>query len=276
MNSSYTFGAYLNKDSVVHKIDARVKIILACAFSFAIALVDDWWALLAFCTIIVSLFLLGKVSLVHAARGLAPLLFILIFTLLVHTFTFSVPADQHGNMQDGCIALIGTFGISVSGAFQGMFLATRIALLMLCGSLLTFTTSIDELSWAISSLLNPLSKIRVPVIEISMVIVLALRLVPVMIDKAYMIRKAQISRGARFESGSILDRARSWTGVLVPLVVGLIRYADELADVLDMRGYAGIAPLSSRVYHEMRWSSMLACISMLIIVGIVVFLSFFI
>ena len=246
MSQTFAFGTYIPQNSPVHALNAQVKIILACAFSIAVFFIESWPGMLLALVLVGLLYALARVPVRKALRGLLPVVFILVFTILVHTFSINLGGQAAPGLSTaGSLGLtqqwviFGSFGITLDGFVRGVFFALRIALLVLICSLLTFTTSMMELMDALLSLLAPLRIIKVPIDDLAMMVSIALRFIPTTAHEAQMIQLAQKARGANFEDGSIFVRMRAWVPVFIPLFVRLFRRADELAIAMDARCYAG-------------------------------------
>lgn len=214
MAQRFSFGAYIPGHSYVHKVSAQVKIILACAFSISVFFIGTWMGLAVIAVALAALYGVSGISLLHGLRGVGPVAFVLLFTVFVHALSFTM-----------------------AGLLSGLFIATRIALLIMACMLLTFTTSATELTSGLVSLLGPLRRLRFPADDLALVVSLALRFIPITSDEAYAVRNAQMARCGDFESGSIIVRAKAWGPVLVPLFVRLFRRAEDLARAMDARCY---------------------------------------
>lgn len=246
MASVLAFGSYVPAESPVHALNAQAKIILACVFSFSAFLVDGWPGIGLLTALVVVLYLLAHVRVGHALRGLFPVAFILVFTIVVHAFSLDVGSAQApGLATAGSLGLtqrwviFGTFGVTLDGLARGVFFALRIALLVAICSLLTFTTSMVALTDGMLRLLAPLRKVGAPIDDIAMMVSIALRFIPTTAQEARTIQLAQKARCADFDDGNLLKRVKAWVPVLVPLFVRLFHRADELAEAMDARCYAG-------------------------------------
>jgi energy-coupling factor transport system permease protein len=220
----------------VHTLDARMKLLLVTTYVAALFLVGGWVGLLACALLLIAGYRVAHIPLRLAARGLKPIIVILAFTLLANSLSFSLdPASTSPQ----AIALIGSFGIKPLGALRGLYFALRIVLLVSVTSLLTFSTSIVALSDALTQLMRPLAVLHVPTEDIAMMFTIALRFIPLTAEEAEKIMVAQSARGAVFDKGGPIKRARAWVPVLVPLFVGLFRRADALACAMETRCYRG-------------------------------------
>ena len=246
MAQALAFGTYIPGTTPVHALNAQVKIILACAFSIGIFFVESWIGLLLVTALVMMLYVIARVPVVKAAHGLIPIVFILVFTIVVHAFSISLGSTAAPGLSTaGSLGLtqqwvlFGSFGITLDGLARGLFFALRIVLLVLICSLLTFTSSMMELTDAMLRMFGPLRRFGVPVDDIAMMISIALRFIPTTAREAQMIQLAQKARCANFDDGNLFVRLKSWIPVLIPLFVRLFRRADDLADAMDARCYAG-------------------------------------
>lgn len=246
MTQALAFGTYIPGTSPIHALNAQVKVILACVFSIAVFFVESWAGLLIVTAFVAMLYVMARVPVTRAARGLIPIIFILAFTIIVHTFSISLgSAAAPGLSTAGSLGLtqewvlFESFGITLDGLMRGLFFALRIVLLVLICSLLTFTSSMMELTDAMLRMFGPLRRFGVPVDDIAMMISIALRFIPTTAHEAQMIQLAQKARCANFDDGNVFVRLRSWVPVFIPLFVRLFRRADDLADAMDARCYAG-------------------------------------
>lgn len=225
-----TIGQYLPGNSVVHRLDPRTKLLLSFAFIVVLFIVDGFLAYAFFGLLVVLVARAARVPLGMLLRGLKPLTFIIALTVLLHFFT----------TRGGTTLLhFGFLRIDSAGVLQGIFLALRLILLVTATSLLTLTTSPIALTDGLERLLAPGQRIGIPAHELAMMMTIALRFIPTLIEEAEKIMRAQLARGADFESGGILKRARSLLPLLVPLFISAFRRADELAMAMEARAYRG-------------------------------------
>ena len=224
-----TIGQYYSGESVIHRLDARLKIVATVLFIIELFVVNDFigFALCAVCLgIVVSA---SKVPLNFIMRGMKPILLILIFTFCLNIFM--IPGNE--------LVRIGFLKITDAGLYTAVFMAIRLVLLIVGTSLLTFTTKPINLTDGIESLLGPLGKIGVPTHELAMMMSIALRFIPTLLEETDKIIKAQQSRGADFESGNLIRRAKALVPILVPLFVSAFRIAQDLAMAMEARCYKG-------------------------------------
>ncbi|MBF8984078.1 energy-coupling factor transporter transmembrane protein EcfT [Lutibacter sp. B2] len=224
-----TIGQYYPADSCIHKMDPRVKILATFVYITALFIVKHFVAYTYIIAFIAGTILLSKVPLGYIVRGLKPLFLIILFTFAINMF-----------MTKGEILYqIGPLDITKEGLYQAVFMATRLVLLIIGTSLLTLATSPIQLTDGIEKLLNPFKKIGVPAHELAMMMTIALRFIPTLLEETDKIMKAQMARGADFESGNIINRAKSLVPLLVPLFISAFRRADELAMAMEARCYRG-------------------------------------
>lgn len=225
-----TIGQYLPGDSVVHRLDPRTKLLISFSFILVLFLVSGWMAYLLFALSVLLVARVANVPIRLLIKGLRPLRFIIILTLVLHVFTTR-----------GGITLfeLGFLRIESQGLTQGLFLVMRLMLLVVATSLLTLTTSPISLTDGLERLLAPFQRVGVPAHELAMMMTIALRFIPTLIEEAEKIRRAQLARGADFESGGLVQRAKSLLPLLVPLFVSAFRRADDLAMAMEARGYRG-------------------------------------
>lgn len=224
-----TLGQYYPTSSVIHRIDPRLKIIVTLAYIVSLFFVNDFFAY-AFVILCLGIVIkMSKVPLKYILRGMKP-----IFIILIFTFTLNML------MTDGTIIVKwGFLKITQEGLYNAVFMATRLILLIIGSFLLTFTTKPVKLTDGIESLLKPLKKIKVPSHELAMMMTIALRFIPTLLEETDKIMKAQQARGADFETGNLFKRAKNLIPILVPLFVGAFRIAQDLAMAMEARCYRG-------------------------------------
>ena len=224
-----SFGQYIPKDSIIHNLDPRIKILSCLVIIIALFLITDFLGYAILGTFIMIGIIISKVHPKFVFRGLRPILFIIIFTLIIHLF-----------MSEGKIIYqIGFLKVTEEGLIKGLLVACRLFILILTTSLLTLATSPISLTDGIERLLSIFRPIGIPAHEIAMMMTIALRFIPTLLEETEKIMKAQISRGADFESGNILNRAKNLIPILIPLFVNAFRRADELAIAMEAKCYRG-------------------------------------
>lgn len=230
MMNNITIGQYIPGDSIIHRADPRTKIIMSLVFMAVIFMLNTFWTFLAMALYILIAVVISEVPIKYTLRGLKPLIFIIVFTAVINIFTTGgTPIGNFFPLKY----------ITVEGLVLALKLATRLALVIISGSLLTFTTTPILLTDGIEKLLSPFKKIGVPAHELAMMMSIALRFIPTLLEETDKIMKAQAARGADFDTGNLMQRAKSFIPVLVPLFVSAFRRADELATAMEARCYRG-------------------------------------
>jgi energy-coupling factor transport system permease protein len=224
------FGQYVPGDSPVHRLDPRAKLGLALAFTVVVFSAHGWAAMGVAALATGGVIAISGVPWRIVARGLVPILWLLVFTLAVNSLLWR-PVTA--------MLMVGPVGLSGPGLSRGLFFSARIVLLVLGTSLVTLTTSPVALTDALSRLMRPLRFVRVPVDDVAMMFSIALRFIPTTAEEAEKIIVAQTARGAVFDRGGPVARAKAWVPVLVPLFVNLFRRADNLAIAMESRCYTG-------------------------------------
>lgn len=225
-----TIGQYYPAQSPIHRLDPRVKIV--CTLIFLISLFVQNSVLgyaLAF-VFLACMIHVSKVPAKFIGKGLKPIVILLLFTVAMNLFL----------TRGGAVLFHwGIITITETGLRTSVFMAVRLVLLVAGSSLMTFTTTPNGLTDGLEKLLHPLNRIHVPVHEISMMMSIALRFIPILLEETDKIMKAQIARGADFESGNIIQRAKAMIPILVPLFVSAFRRANDLAMAMEARCYRG-------------------------------------
>ena len=230
MLKDITLGQYFPGNSPVHRLDPRSKLISLIVYIVALFMAENWLSyglVFAFLALSVAL---SKIPVKALLNGMKPLVFVLIFTGLLNLF-----------LTDGETVLLSFWVITVTleGVLRAVFMILRILMLISGTFLLTYTTSPISLTDGLEALLGPLKKIRVPVHELAMMMCIALRFIPTLIEETDKIISAQKARGADFENGSMMERIRALIPILVPLFISAFRRADELATAMECRCYQG-------------------------------------
>lgn len=236
-----TLGQYYPGQSLIHRLDPRVKIIATLLFIIELFIVNNFIGFAICAGVMAVCVLVSRVPLSFIMRGLKPIIIILLFTFLLNIF-----------MVDGkVIWTMGPLKVTMEGVITAVFMAIRLILLIIGSSLLTLTTTPIRLTDGIERLLSPFERFGLPAHDIAMMMSIALRFIPTLLDEADKIMKAQQARGADFESGNIMRRARSLVPILIPLFVSAFRIAQDLAMAMESRCYRG-GKGRTRL-HEMRF-----------------------
>lgn len=230
MLKDITIGQYFPGKSAVHRLDARLKILLTIAYIVMLFMADDIKGLGVCVCFTFIVFLISRIPLKMMWKSVKPILVIIIITALLNLF-FVHTGTPYFEWK--------FIKITDKGVQTAVFMVVRILCLITGTSLLTYTTSPIDLTDAIERLLSPLKKIKVPVHEFAMMMTIALRFIPTLIEETDKIMCAQKARGADMETGSIFKKARALIPVLIPLFVSSFRHADELALAMECRCYHG-------------------------------------
>ena len=230
MLNDVTFGQYYPTKSFVHKADPRIKLLALIAYIVALFLANNFYSLLLGFVVLVAAVIASRVPLGSVLRSVKAIIFLLIFTAVLNLFF-------HG----GEHLLVEWWIIKIyrEGVIFTVFFILRLFFLVMGSALLTLTTSPVELTDGIESLLTPLKWIRFPVHELALIMSIALRFIPTLIDETNRIISAQKARGADFESGNIFKRIKAIVPILIPLLISAFRRAEELGDAMDARCYSG-------------------------------------
>jgi len=224
-----TIGQYYPGYSAVHKLDTRLKLILVLAYMVSVFLVSDFIGYAIVFAGLVSIIGISKVPPRFILRGLKPVFIIIAFTFLLNMFM--TPGEP--------LVAIGALSISSQGLYTACYMALRIIFLILGASMLTFTTKPVKLTDGIEYMLKPGARFGVPAHELAMMMTIALRFIPTLLEETDKIMKAQQARGADFETGSIFKRAKALIPIFIPLIIGAFRIASDLAMAMEARCYRG-------------------------------------
>lgn len=231
MNNDIVFGQYFEGNSVIHRMDSRVKLVCSVLFIVTVFLAKSITSFLFLTAATAVLILLTGIPMGRFLKGLRPILFIMAFTAVINVFWYR-----------GETLLVDFLFIHIylEGIINAVLIALRIVILIAgTSALLTYTTTPLALTDGIESLLSPLKALHVPVHDFSMMMTIALRFIPTLTEETGKIMNAQKARGADFTSGSLVRRARSLVPILIPLLVSAFRRAEELADAMECRCYTG-------------------------------------
>ena len=230
MLKNITLGQYFPGESLIHRLDPRTKLLATIALIAIVFVVQGFSGFLLIAAFVIACAASTGIHLKFLVRGLKPLFFIIIFTFVLNLF-FQTEGTE--------LVHVGFIRITYHGLRMASFMAVRLILLVVSSQLLTLTTSPISLTDGLETLFRPLQAIHFPAHEIAMMMSIALRFIPTLMDEADKIMKAQKARGANFETGSIIARAKAMVPLLVPLFVGAFRRAEELALAMDARCYRG-------------------------------------
>ncbi|MCR5010984.1 MAG: energy-coupling factor transporter transmembrane protein EcfT [Lachnospiraceae bacterium] len=224
-----TIGQYYQADSVMHRLDPRTKIVLTFVYILSLFIFENPAVYSVAALFLIIEIILSKVPVLYMVRGLKPVVFLLAFTVVVNMF-FTGGQELFS---------FWIFRITIEGIKRSAYLVGRIVFLVLASNLMTLTTAPVSLTNALEYLMKPLKLLRVPVHEVAMMMSIALRFIPILVDETNKIMKAQIARGADFESGNIIKKTKSFVPIIIPLFVSAFRRANNLAQAMEARCYNG-------------------------------------
>ena len=230
MLKDITLGQYFPGDTIAHRLDPRTKILLVVLYIVALFCANSLLAYGILALVLAVCVRVSHVGLKSLVRGLKPVVFIIVFTGVLNLFF--TPGDH-------TLVEWGVLRITETGARNALFMVLRIMLLIMGTFLMTYTTSPISLTDGLERLLNWMKRLHVPVHELAMIMSIALRFIPTLIEETDKIMSAQKARGADFASGSIIQKAKALIPILVPLFVSAIRRAEELATAMECRCYHG-------------------------------------
>lgn len=262
MMDKMIFGRYVPADSSIHKLDPRSKLMIIFLFVCIIFLANNWitYALIGLYTFL--MLGLSRVPLRFLYAGLKPVLWLVLFTLILQLLFTS---------QGHLLYKIGPLKIYDQGVIQAIFISFRFLFLILMTSLLTLTTTPIEITDGLETLLNPLKRVRFPVHEMALMMSISLRFIPTLMEETDKIMKAQMARGVEFSSGPIKDRVKAVIPLLIPLFVSSFKRAEELAIAMEARGYRGGEGRTK--YRQLNWKPTdTLYLLLLVIVAILLFL----
>ena len=255
-----TLGQYVPADSFVHRLDPRGKIVAVVAFLTGVFLVSDLRLFLLWALLLPSLALLSKIPLSMVLRSARPVLFLVLFTALIHVFF----------TKGEILWQWGILSITDEGLIMAARMGLRLFFLVLFAGLLTLTTSPMELSDGLERLFSPLVPLGFPAHDMAMMMTIALRFIPTLLDETDRIMKAQLARGADLDRGNVIRRLRAFIPVLVPLFVIVFQRADDLATAMEARGYRGgkgrtrLHPLQWRLRDSLALGAVIAVIALVV------------
>ncbi|MCC2252941.1 energy-coupling factor transporter transmembrane protein EcfT [Ruminococcus sp. CLA-AA-H200] len=259
-----TIGQYYPAESRIHRLDPRVKIVCTLLFLISLFIQNSFLGYVIATVFLGAVIRLSNVPLKYIVKGMKPVVILLLFTVVMNLFL-----TQGGET----LAHFWIFTISENGLRTSVFMAVRLIYLVTGSSIMTFTTSPNGLTDGLEKLLHPLNRINVPVHEVAMMMSIALRFIPIILEETDKIMKAQMARGADFESGNIIQRAKAMIPILVPLFVSAFRRANDLAMAMEARCYHGgdgrtkMKPLRYRGRDRIAYAVTLIYLVVIFIVG---------
>ena len=224
-----TLGQYYQTESVIHKLDPRVKLVGTICYIISLFLVNHVWGYVVAALFLAWMIKLSNVPFKFMVKGMKAIVFLLLLTVIFNMFL--TPGE----------ALISFWKLTITkeGLKLAVMMAIRLSFLIVGSSVMTLTTTPNNLTDGMENLMKPLGKIKVPVHEIAMMMSIALRFIPILLEETDKIMKAQIARGADFESGNIIKKAKAMVPLLVPLFISAFRRANDLAMAMEARCYRG-------------------------------------
>lgn len=224
-----TIGQYYQTDSVIHRLDPRVKLAGTLLYIITLFFIENIWGYLVASLALAAVIRLSRVPFGYMVRGMKTIVLLLLITVTFNMFL--TPGEP--------ILHIWIFTLTREGLRTALFMGWRLCLLIIGSSLMTLTTTPNHLTDGLEKSLKPLNKIGVPVHEIAMMMSISLRFIPILLEETDKIMKAQIARGADFESGNIIQKAKAMVPLLVPLFISAFRRANDLAMAMESRCYRG-------------------------------------
>ena len=255
-----TLGQFYPAKSPIHRLDARTKIIATLMFIVELFVVNNFWGFLISAAALFTVIAVSKVPVKFIFRGLTAVFLIIIFTFVINMLMVDGRVLWHWWI----------FTITYEGLRRAFFMAVRLVLLIIGSSILTLCTKPIELTDGLEKLLRPLSKIGVPSHEIALMMTIALRFIPTLMEETDKIIKAQEARGADFESGNIIQRAKSLIPILIPLFISSFRIAQELALAMEARCYNGGEGRTRMNEIQFGKNDLLAAILMIAFLGLII------
>ncbi len=263
MLNDVTFGQYYPVDSFVHRLDPRFKLLALIAFIVLLFVANNFYALGACAVILIITVIVSRVPVGSVLRSIKGIIFILVFTGVLNIFFHS---GETVYWQWGILK------VTLEGIIFTVFLMFRLFFLVMASSILTLTTTPVALTDGIESLLKPLTFIKFPVHELALIMSIALRFIPTLIDETNRIISAQKARGADFESGNIFKRIKAMVPILIPLLISAFRRAEELGDAMDARCYSGSKNRTKYKKLRFGWRDLVAFLFIgALIAGVVLF-----
>lgn len=264
MANNISLGQYIPGQSVVHRLDPRVKIICVFLYMIGIFFVESFMLYIPFFILLMATIAIAGISFKIILKSVRPLIFVIIFTAILNILI--TPGEV--------LFQIWKFSVSKEGLIRAAFMSIRIVLLVLGTSILTLTTSAIALTDGLEGVMKPLTIIKFPAHELSMMISIALRFVPTLFEEADKIRKAQMARGADFESGNVFKKAKSMIPLLVPLFLNSFKRADDLSVAMVSRCYRGAEGRTKLNPLRLEAKDIFILIGMNIFIGIIIALKY--
>lgn len=260
-----TIGQYYPAESIIHRLDARLKLVATFVFIVTLFMVNTFVGYVFVILAMVAVIHASKVPVKFMLRGLKSILIIILFTAFINLFMTN---GEH------ILWSMGFLTLTQEGLIMAIKMCVRLVLLIMGSSLLTLTTTPIQLTDAIEYILRPLKKIGVPAHEIAMMMTIALRFIPTLLDETDKIMKAQQARGADFDTGNLFQKAKSLIPILVPLFISAFRRAEELAMAMEARCYHGDENRTRMNTMKMAKRDSVAGVVLLLYIGVIIGLRF--
>ena len=258
-----TIGQYYSVDSIIHRLDPRIKIIGSIIYIISLFVVGKWQGYLVAAFFLMIMIKLSKVPFKYMVKGLKSIVMIMMITVIFNLFLTKGDA----------LVTLGPLKITLQGVQVAINMAVRLVLLVLGSSLMTYTTTPNALTDGLEKVFAPLKVIKVPVNDMAMMMSIALRFIPILMDETDKIIKAQQARGADFETGSFMKRAKAMVPILIPLFVSAFKRANDLAMAMEARCYRGgdgrtrMRPLKYKKRDYIAWVILITYLIGMIILG---------
>lgn len=263
MMEKMIFGRYVPTNSIIHRLDPRAKLLIVFIYICIVFLANNVLSYVALAMFTILLIVLSKIPLLFFINGLKPILWLVIFTFILHLF-FTKGGDV--------LFEFGIIKVYTGGLKQGLFISMRFMLLVFMASLLTLTTTPISLTDGLESLLHPLKKLKLPIHELALMMSISLRFIPTLMDETDKIMKAQKARGVDFSSGPLKERLKAIVPLLIPLFISSFKRAEDLATAMEARGYRGGEGRTK--YRLLQWKLVdsLGILLIFILTGILIYL----
>ena len=259
------FGQYYPGDSFLHKMDARVKMVLSLVYLICIFFIQSFFGFGVIFVLLALIVAVSKVPVRSVLKSITPILILLIFTTLLNLFF---------NLEGETLVQWWIFRITTGGLIFSAKMILRLVLLVMGMSMLTLTTTPVDLTAAIESLLKPLNVVHFPVHELAFIMSIALRLIPSIMEETDRIIRAQKARGADFESGNIFKRAKAFIPILIPMFIGAFKRAEELAVAMDARCYKGAKGRTKMKILKCGWRDAVGAVVLVLFFAAVITLNY--
>jgi len=256
-------GRYVPLDSFVHHLDPRMKLIFVFMMTIIIFFANNTITYLFLLGVVLLVLMAAKLKLTFLVSGLKPILLLLIFTFFMHIFW---------TKGGGTLFSLGFLSVERNGVEQAIFITLRFVLIIFLTTIMTLSTSPISLTDAMETLFRPLKRLKVPVHELALMMSIALRFIPTLMDETQKVMRAQMSRGSDMTVGSIVKRLRAIVPLLVPLFVSAFRRAEELAVAMEVRGYRG--DINRTKYRKLNWQ-LTDTLTLLTLIPIALFIMYF-